>query len=148
MQLLKLILFFMQYYMAKQPLFWSTENWLTISSLISKVVQQMTELLQSLFSPTPIKGKSDIINKRFIHYKFKISIFQILIFLGKFEAFLASSKYWDRMRKLCTQSETQIQLTTFLCFIVYLLHLIFLYIKIKINNLFLYTNSIYNIVFL
>ena len=48
--------------------------------------------------------------KRFKHYTFKILIYQILIFL-KFEDFLASSKYWDRMRVLCTQSETQIQLT-------------------------------------
>ena len=29
----------------------------------------------------------------------------------KFEAILASSKYWDRMRVMCTKSETKIQLT-------------------------------------
>ena len=35
-----------------------------------------------------------------------------LDFFWKFEAFfLASSKYWDRMRKLFTKSETQTQLT-------------------------------------
>ena len=48
------------------------ENGLPISSIISKCVQQITQLLQTLFSATPVKRKSDIIYKRFIHYKFKI----------------------------------------------------------------------------
>ena len=84
-----------------------TENELPISILISKVVQQITQLLQTLFLATPVKGKSDIMYKRFIHYTFKILFFQI--FFWKFEAFLASSKYWDRTRRLGTLSETKIQ---------------------------------------
>ena len=59
------------------------ENGLPISSIISKVVQQITQLLQTLFSATPVKRKSDIMNKRLI----------LDTFWGKFEAFLASSKY-------------------------------------------------------
>ena len=41
------------------------ENGLPISLLISKVVQQITQLLQTLFSATPVKGKSDIMYKSF-----------------------------------------------------------------------------------
>ena len=37
--------------------------------------------------------------KRFIHYAFKILIFQILIFFEVWSFYLARSKYWDRLRK-------------------------------------------------
>ena len=83
----------------------STENGLPISSLISEEIQQIIQILQKLFSATPIKGKSDMMYKRFIQIyiqNFNISNFDIIF--G--EAVLASSKYWDKMRVLGTQSET------------------------------------------
>ena len=62
--------YFFLYYLTAQHLLRSTENLLPISSLISEVVQQITQLLQKLFLATPVKGKSDMY-KRFIHSKFK-----------------------------------------------------------------------------